>query len=68
MNYSRMEIDELSEEIIRQFFCRYNPHPEQVDIELFVTDYLKIPLVYRHSTKKKGIYWVLHPMEKDRLK
>ena len=41
-----MEIDELSEEIIRQFFCRYNPHPEQVDIELFVTDYLKIPLVY----------------------
>lgn len=46
MNYSRMEIDELSEEIIRQFFNRYNTNFERVDIELFVTDYLKIPLVY----------------------
>ena len=46
MNYSRMEIDELSEEIIRQFFNRYNLHSEWVNIELFVTDYLKIPLVY----------------------
>ena len=46
MNYSRVEIDELGEEIVRQFMDGYSPKAECVNIELFVTDYLKLPLVY----------------------
>lgn len=46
MNYSRIEIDELGEEIVRQFIDGFTPNAECVNIDLFVTDYLKIPLVY----------------------
>ena len=46
MSYSRVEIDELGEEIVRQFMDGYTPKAECVNIELFVTDYLKLPLVY----------------------
>jgi Zn-dependent peptidase ImmA (M78 family) len=46
MNYSRVEIDELGEEIVRQFIDGFTPNAECVNIDLFVTDYLKLPLVY----------------------
>ena len=39
MNYSRIEIDELGEEIVRQFIDGYTPKAECVNIDLFVTDY-----------------------------
>lgn len=57
MNYSRVEIDELGEEIVRQFIDGYTPDAECVNIDLFVTDYLKLPLTYENFAEG----------EKDRL-
>ncbi len=53
MNYSRVEIDELGEEIVRQFIDGYTPDAECVNIELFVTDYLKLPLVYESFAEEE---------------
>lgn len=53
MNYSRVEIDELGEEIVRQFIDGYTPDAECVNIELFVTDYLKLPLVYENFAEEE---------------
>lgn len=53
MNYSRVEIDELGEEIVRQFIDGFTPNAECVNIDLFVTEYLKLPLVYENFAEEE---------------
>lgn len=54
MNYSRVEIDELGEEIVRQFIDGFTPNAECVNIDLFVTDYLNLPLVYESFAEEEN--------------
>lgn len=52
MSYSREEIEELGENIIGRFLNTYNSLPERVDIEVFVTDFLDMKLVYETFAEK----------------
>lgn len=56
--FSYDEIDELGEGLIRQYLREDAERTYCVDIEGFVTDYLKLPLLYRtfaeHDTDKIG--------------
>ena len=56
--FSYDEIDELGEGLIRQYLGEDAEQTHCVDIEGFVTDFLKLPLLYRtfaeHDTDKIG--------------
>lgn len=45
--FSYEELDELGEGLIRQYLGKEAEHTCCVDIEGFVTDFLKLPLLYR---------------------
>lgn len=45
--FSDIEIEELAEGLIRQFQGQRQDVPQRVDIESFLTNYLKLPLKYR---------------------
>lgn len=45
--FTEIEIEELAEGLIRQFLGRQQQIPLRVDIEGFLTGYLKLPLKYR---------------------
>lgn len=52
MNYSASEINELSEGLILEYFKSYKKTPERVDIEDFITQYLKISIVVETFAEK----------------
>lgn len=50
--FSYEELDELGEGLIRQYLGKEAEHTCCVDIEGFVTDFLKLPLLYRSLPRR----------------
>ena len=43
---TNMELEQVGEGLIRKYIGRRRPPPRCVDIEGFITDYLRLPIVY----------------------